>query len=310
MAFSPENLKIVVNSREIHAFIQTATYPPFMKGTHGMTRRVKSVRTHVNTSADTGQVCSVPRNGERNNNGANMGKETSASMLPSSRTEPPPESPHAPILPLSHRTQQERKKRAREPGPRKQAGRRTETHTRAEAGKKCMPGQRGGQRRVEERVRSDEATKETGGSQQPSKRHAQGRGHGKHTASTTPQQSTREGGTRGTDEGQHHAPRHAPYRHHTHRAHPHPRPQHVASGPRQPAQRAGSGEGEAPEPKRPLPNPWPAAPDRARERRGQCRAPTPAQGTQSTWVADPDSPPGGRAVGGGGAPDLRRPSQR
>ena len=33
MAFSPENLKIRVNSREIHAFIQTATYPPFTKGT-------------------------------------------------------------------------------------------------------------------------------------------------------------------------------------------------------------------------------------------------------------------------------------
>ena len=33
MAFSPENLKIWVNSREIHAFIETATYPPFTKGT-------------------------------------------------------------------------------------------------------------------------------------------------------------------------------------------------------------------------------------------------------------------------------------
>ena len=30
----------------------------------------------------------------------------------------------------------------------------------------------------------------------------------------------------------------------------------------------------------------------------------------STWVADPDSPPSGRAVGGGTAPDLRRSSQR
>ena len=29
----------------------------------------------------------------------------------------------------------------------------------------------------------------------------------------------------------------------------------------------------------------------------------------STWVADPNSPPSGRAVGGGGAPDLRRPSK-
>ena len=34
MAFSPENLKIWVNSREIHAFIQAATYPPFTKGTY------------------------------------------------------------------------------------------------------------------------------------------------------------------------------------------------------------------------------------------------------------------------------------
>ena len=33
MAFSPENLKIWVNSREIHAFIPMATYPLFMKGT-------------------------------------------------------------------------------------------------------------------------------------------------------------------------------------------------------------------------------------------------------------------------------------
>ena len=32
--------------------------------------------------------------------------------------------------------------------------------------------------------------------------------------------------------------------------------------------------------------------------------------THSTWVADPDSPPEGRAVRGGGEPDLRRPSQR
>ena len=30
----------------------------------------------------------------------------------------------------------------------------------------------------------------------------------------------------------------------------------------------------------------------------------------STWVADPDSPPRGRAAGGGRAPDLRRPSLR
>ena len=160
----------------------------------------------------------MPRHGERNNNDANVGKETSASMLPSSRTEPPPEGPHAPILPLSHRNQQERKKRAREPGPGKHARGKTEIHTRAKAGQKCVPGRRASQRRVEERVKNREATKETGGSRQPSRGRAQGGGHGKHTRSTTPQQSTREQSTRGTGEGQHQAPRHASHRHHTHRS--------------------------------------------------------------------------------------------
>ena len=37
--------------------------------------------------------------------------------------------------------------------------------------------------------------------------------------------------------------------------------------------------------------------------------PHPHNRAHNTWVADPNSPPSGRAVGGGGAPDLRRPSQ-
>ena len=37
--------------------------------------------------------------------------------------------------------------------------------------------------------------------------------------------------------------------------------------------------------------------------------PQPHKRTHSRWLADPNSPPGGRAVGGGTAPDLRRPSQ-
>ena len=121
------------------------------------------------------------------------------------------------------------------------ARKKTETRNKAEAGKKCMPG-----RRVEERVKSNEATKGTRGSQRPSKGRAQGRGHGRHTASTTPHRDTGEGSTRGTREERHHAPRHARHRHHTHRTHP----------------------------------------------------------------TSPSSPPNGRAVGGGTAPDLRRPSQR
>ena len=37
--------------------------------------------------------------------------------------------------------------------------------------------------------------------------------------------------------------------------------------------------------------------------------PHPHTCAHSTWVADPNSPPSGRAVGGGTAPELRRPSQ-
>ena len=37
--------------------------------------------------------------------------------------------------------------------------------------------------------------------------------------------------------------------------------------------------------------------------------PHPHTRAHSTWVADPNSPPSGRAVGGGTAPDLTRPSQ-
>ena len=36
--------------------------------------------------------------------------------------------------------------------------------------------------------------------------------------------------------------------------------------------------------------------------------PRPHTRAHSTWAADPNSPPSGRAVGGGTAPDLRRPS--
>ena len=42
---------------------------------------------------------------------------------------------------------------------------------------------------------------------------------------------------------------------------------------------------------------------------GSVGPPHPHTRTHSTWVADPNSPPTGRAVGGGTAPDLRRPSQ-
>ena len=46
---------------------------------------------------------------------------------------------------------------------------------------------------------------------------------------------------------------------------------------------------------------------RACRPRGQCWTQHPHTRANSTWVADPNSPPSGRAVEGGTAPDLRRP---
>ena len=260
------------------------------------------------------------------------------------------------------------------------ARKKTEKRTKAETGRKCMPG-----RRVEERVKSNEAMKETGGSQQPNKGRAQGRGQGRHTASTTPHQDTGEGSTTGTREERHRAPRHAQHRHHTHRTHPtspgspprgrgaggegvsDPRspsqrrtatppgtPYRQPHGPqRQPARARAVGPVQGPHARTDrtrdtrVAEPWLPAPEDGRPGEGQRltpgaphnggRQPPPGDGppatprhaaptghagqrdsvghphphtrTHSTWVADPNSPPSGRAVGRGTAPDLRRPSQ-
>ena len=243
-----------------------------------------------------------------------------------------------------------------------------------------MPG-----RRTEERVKSNEATKGTRGSQRPSKGRAQRRGHGRHKASTTPHRDTGEGSTRGTREERHHAPQHARHRQHTHRTHPTspsgpPRGRAVGGGTAHDLRRP-SQCWKAPPPGTPLRHPHseqrrPArahavgpvlgphartnrtrdtrvaepslpAPQDGRTGEGQRLTPgaphnsgrpappgtaphhprgtQPPQGMQakgtvlgpqnphnrahSTWVADPNSPPSGRAVGGGTAPDSRRPSQ-
>ena len=53
-----------------------------------------------------------------------------------------------------------------------------------------------------------------------------------------------------------------------------------------------------------------AVPTRHASQGNSVGLPRPQTRAHSTWVPDPDSPPGGRAVGAGRAPDLRRPSQR
>ena len=60
----------------------------------------------------------------------------------------------------------------------------------------------------------------------------------------------------------------------------------------------------------PPPPPRHAAPKGHAGRGDSVGPPHPHTRAHSTWVADPNSPPSGRAVGGGGAPDLRRPSQQ
>ena len=59
----------------------------------------------------------------------------------------------------------------------------------------------------------------------------------------------------------------------------------------------------------PLPPPRHAAPTGHAGQRDSVGHPHPHTRTHSTWVADPNSPPSGRAVGGRTAPDLRHPSQ-
>ena len=60
----------------------------------------------------------------------------------------------------------------------------------------------------------------------------------------------------------------------------------------------------------PPPPPRHAAPTGHASQGDSAGPPHPHTRAHSTWVADPDRPPRGRAAGEGGAPDLRRPSQR
>ena len=60
----------------------------------------------------------------------------------------------------------------------------------------------------------------------------------------------------------------------------------------------------------PPPPPGHAAPTGHAGQGDSVGPPHPHTRAHSTWVADPNSLPNGRAVGGGTAPDLRRPSQR
>ena len=100
-----------------------------------------------------------------------------------------------------------------------------------------------------------------------------------------------------------------------------PHPEHTGRG--TPAARPrgrAAGGGTAPDTRRPsqrwqatTPVDGPQPPPRHAGHAGQGDSvgpPHPHTRAHSTWVADPNSPPSGPPVEGGGAPDLRRPSQR
>ena len=102
-----------------------------------------------------------------------------------------------------------------------------------------------------------------------------------------------------------------------------PHPGHTGRG--APAARSrgpAAGEGTAPDTRRPSqrwqatppkdgppPHPRHTAPTGHARQGNSVRPPDPHTRAHSTWVADPNSPRSGQAVGGGTAPDLRRPSQ-
>ena len=103
-----------------------------------------------------------------------------------------------------------------------------------------------------------------------------------------------------------------------------PHPGHTGHG--TPAARPrgrAAGRGTAPEARRPSQR-WQATPPGDRpppasrhaapighaSQGDSARPPCPYTRAHSTWVADPNSSPGGWTVGGGEAPDLRRPSER
>ena len=97
---------------------------------------------------------------------------------------------------------------------------------------------------------------------------------------------------------------------------------HGTRNPGCPHQRTGGRGGTAPDTRRasqrwqanppgdgPPPPPRHAAPTGHAGRGDSVGLPHPHTRANSTWVADPNSPPSGRAVGGGTAPGLRRPPQ-
>ena len=106
---------------------------------------------------------------------------------------------------------------------------------------------------------------------------------------------------------------HRPHPGHTGRGTPATRPKgRTAGGGTAPDTRRPSQRWQATPPPRdgPPPPPRHAAPTGHAGQGDSVGPPHPHTRAHSTWVADPNSPPSGRAVGGGGAPDLRRPSQR
>ena len=104
---------------------------------------------------------------------------------------------------------------------------------------------------------------------------------------------------------------HRPHPGHTGRGTPAPRPRgRTAWGGTAPDTRRPSQQWQASLPGGgPPPPPRHAAPTGHAGQVGSVRPPHPHTCAHSTWDADPNSPPSGRAVRGGGAPDLRRPSQ-
>ena len=105
---------------------------------------------------------------------------------------------------------------------------------------------------------------------------------------------------------------HRPHPGHTDCGTPAARPRgRAAGGGTAPDTKRPSQRGQAtPQGDSPPPPPQHAAPTGHAGQGDSVGPPNPHTRAHSTWLTDPNGPPSGRAVGGGGAPGLRRPSQR
>ena len=262
-----------------------------------MARRVKSVRTHVDTSAKTGMLYAAQWRTQPQQTWCQRGY----SMFHGGGTKPPKAHIPPSLLCLTGPHNRERR-----------AGKEKDRVTHHGKGREKVHAREEGEP-TESRGKGKERRSHGEKEGEASSRARDARREGG-TASTRRAQHRNEAPERGAPEGQAkgnttHRGAHSTGT--THTAHTHTRAHSTwPAGPGGPPRGQAAGKGgrlnqDAPR------RPSGAQPPTGHVSHGASAGPLhPHSCAHSTWVADPNYPPGGRAVRGGGMPDPRRPSQR